>query len=610
MASRAFELTSSVGSASRWGRLAVVLAATAVPLAGGGCERDAGRADKAVDQKVNDAQALAGGSMTDELNVAKTLDEIKANLTGASDWQKARTQGLRGDNEMRLAQGYAAQAEFYTRHMEQLTIDIGRMAAAVAASDADAAAMLRRSPEKVLADLKERSAAVAGSADKQTWIDTKAGSLTSLAADDKAAADLKAEVDRLGESIKTQTAERDQLLAAADQQADQSNRERGDAAVSTYTQSSDARKKAADLNVKIDADTVALGRAQADLDGATKQQDAKHEAIKRLDAAQSGVAADWKAVQERAEASKTAVAAVLGKPVTVQAAALPDPLTLDADAAAANKAKLASVSGGSTISSKAAMLQALGVRAHGLRSQAETHFNAALGFYREAIEAAKNLQIDTANRINAAGASERADYQAFVDLRRTVHPGFYTYLRASADTSKAEFFARSAAEARMQIEVANRLQPAVEAAGLTAPAGLDAAGVATLTTQQTSAEKSARDAFKDAIDQFTKLPEGGDATAEVKDGAKVGVIFANYGLSALEAAAGGTGTTVTAPFDLAKEKARVAISAGTYLPPLPADLASAVRFVPPPVTPITPGKPTPAAKPATPAKPPAKTPAK
>ena len=590
MASRAAELSSSGSTWAANGRWVAALAAAVVPLVGVGCDSPQGRADRGVDEKIAMAVPKLSGTTADQTDAAKQLGDAATEAEGGSKWEQVQANVLKGDAELRLAQDLAAKVAFYNSQTQRLSLDLDQMAAEIAADNTDAASLQRLKPDAATASIRKQTAAVTGSDAKPDWVKTKAGTIASLAADDKTAADLSLEVDRLQGSIKSETDDRDKLLAQGDQLADQSGRERGDKSVDLYTQAADARKRAADVGVKLDADNMALARVQADLDGVRQQQEAKHGALKQFDAMQASVDADWKAVQGRMRSSKAAAAKLLGDPVAVTAAQLPKAITLDMPAADADAAtlttKLTTLSGGDTIRSKAATLAVTDKLGWEVRVQAENHYNAALGFYRKAEAAAESLRGDLDARTAVVSFQDKMDYPAVVGLADVMRPSRYRYLLAMAQLGKAEFFARQVVDANAQIEMAGRLKAALDTDGLDVPAGLDESAVTGLTTRQSQGVSTARASFKDAAENLGKLADTSTTPREIKDAVRTAQIVAEYGWAQLELSPGGTPADAAAHLELAKQKSQ----GGTDLAyvPLPPEL-TAPAATPMPTTPA--GKP-------------------
>lgn len=600
MASRAFHSPSLrptlVTAGRRWLTAPAAAAAIGLLLAGG-CDSPQGKADKAVDEKVSAAVPMMTGATADEMAASKALGEAAADANLGSKWQQVSVKSLQGDSELRMAQDVAARIAFYDDQVGRLTVALDGMAEVVGATNGAVAGMQKSKPDVALAALGKQSADLTGSEAKPDWVRTSAGSIESLAADDKVAAEGAAEVDRLQASIKSETDDRDKQLAAGDQLDDQSARERGDKSVDLYTQAAAARKQAADLNVKIDADTIALGRAQADLDAVRQQQEAKRAALAQFATAKSAVDANWRAVQGRMKASKSDATKLLGDAATTPPGDVPKPLTLTSTVADVPKlppgtgptVPISPPFGGTTIRSKAAMLAALEKQVRELRVDAEKHYNGALGFYREAADAADKLQAELNTRMAVIGP-EKMDFAALTGMAETLHPSRYHYLFAAAELNKAEYFARSAAAVTDQLDTAGRLKAALDADGLEVPAGLDESAVTDLTGRQANAMKAARDGFRDAAKDLGPLSEGGGgAPKEVRDAATAAALFDHYSWAQLETMPGGSAADAKAQLDQARSLAGQ-VPELTFTPPLPPGLTPAAT---PAQTPVS----TPAPKP-------------
>ena len=600
MATRAADLPSLrstvVTAGRRWLAAPAAAAAVGLLLAGGGCDSAKGKADKAVDEKVAAALPMLDGGATAQAEASKTLDDAGTDAKGGSKWQQVVVKSLKGDSELRLAQNLAARIAFYNGQAERLTIELGDLADAVEAANGTVAGMQKEKPDAALANVGKLSAAVTGSASKPNWVTTPAGSIASLYADNEVATAGAAEVERLQAAIKSETDDRDKALATGDQLADQSSRERGDKSVELYTQAANARKQAADLNVKIDADTIALGRAQADLDGVRQQQEAKRATLGLFNSTKTAVNANWTGVQGRMKTAKADAIALLGEPVTIDPKDVPNALTLDAAADVLDSKKLtaadaqqrmaddkrrAARTGGQTIRYKAALLAALNKQTHDLRGQAENHYNGAIGFYREAGQIARDLRADLNARMAAPGYTEKLDYPAVEGLAVATHPSRYNYQLAVAELGKAEFLARAAGDSADQIAVAVRLKAALDVDSLEMPTGLEESNWADLDARQKTSMKTAVAEFGNAVKDLDPLSAGGDQTPkEIKDAATAALMFAHYSWGQLELMPGGRPAEAQTHLDLAKGLANQT-STLTFAPPLPPGLSTPPAAVSP-----------------------------
>jgi hypothetical protein len=539
---------------SRW---LLGLAVPAVVSLAGGCDTDAGRADRRVNDDLQQAADAGGASQGDQAHAA--LDAA-ARESGASLPEQIRAKAILAAAELRSADELAATAATNAGQVDRVCGEINILIQGVAADNQLIASLGGYQPQPVLDALKQQATAVAGSDDKPDWVKTDANSLSATAATDKAAAALQAQVNQLDQQVKAETDQRNDLLAKADTFAADAGRAQHQKSVDLFVQGAGARKQAADLAVKIDQDDAQLTQAKADLAVLSAHQDALKAAGKGIDARTSAVNDGWSAIGEQITAIKAHSAAQMGD--------VPD-------APAQGKGDNGIVP--ATINAQAAQLAALLKRNNdvreGVRPKAETAFNDAIGHYKDALGRATELktQLGDATHLGSPDRPERVDRDAWTTEKQALDPAQYRFLMATAQLDRAQFYARAAAEAKTVADLAAAVKPVLDTAGLTVPVALDDATGAMASAVQTN-QKLAADGFKDAVESLSDVSEGSDVPPELKQGALVQAMLAQYDWSLLAAA---TGDAPGASTHLASAKAArdTAIGDSAPLPPmLPADL--------------------------------------
>ncbi len=523
-------------------------AALAVALTAG-CDTDAGRADKRVDDDLARAAAAAHGTAAEQAEAHKDLDAASKEAN-ASLPQQVRAKAMLADAELATAHDLASQVSANDLDIDRLAREIGQLGHAIAADTQLAAAIGKFQPDPVLGAIKQGSTALAGSDDQPDFYKGDNGSLASLAATDKNVATTQGQIDQLTQQVAAETAQRTDVLAKGDQAGEQSEREHGQKSVDLFVQSADARKQAGDLAVKIAQDNAALTRARADLALLNGQQEVLKASAKVLDDRGTEVNQNWAALGEQVKASKAHSQAVLGDQFSVPAAGKPD-------------AKQPA-----TIEAKATQMADLVKRNHGLREEALTHYNAALGFYGDAYDRATklNAMLSDPAHLGSPERQERADRDAWKAEQAAVDPAGYRYLIGTTQLDRAEFYARAAAEARTVDATQTMLKPVLDAAGLTVPPPLaDPNGQAA--ADLTSNQKLAADGFKTAIDELTKITDG-SAPQELKAGAYAEAMFAQYGWAMVDPSA------KAEHLSAAKTARDNAVTNNAALPGLPLELST------------------------------------
>ncbi len=277
--------------------------------------------------------------------------------------------------------------------------------------------------------------------------------------------------------IKGETDQRNQLLEQGDTLNQQSYHEQKGKSVDLFIQAADARKKAADLTVKLDQDNLTLSRAQADLSVRQGQHESLTTAVKSFDNRSTLIGQDWTGVQAKIAEYNADSKKIMGD----------DPVNPPV-----RSSKTRDLNTELTIGSKAAAIKALAEKNHELRGLAETHFNSASGFYKDAEELAQSLQAALSEKLNKqSDPSQSPDGQAFNDEKTSLELANYRYFHAVAALQKAEFYARGAAESKSRLDLIDRLKPIVAAAGLNMPPTLDDSDSA-IASQLKTTQSSAR----------------------------------------------------------------------------------------------------------------------
>ncbi len=533
----------------RFNRSVVLFAASmaVLPLLSG-CDNATHSSDLQVD-----AQITAASSK--DRAAAHADFESAAKSSTATPAARLKAKALLADNELQTAQELAATVARREAVIDRLALEINGLGTQIKGNNTQIAALKLYEPSKVSDSIKEKTSAITGTETKPDWYKSETGSLDSLLANDKQATTLADQVSQLTASIKSETDQRTQLLNDADKLNEQSEREKGQKSVDLYTEGSNDRKKAADLTTKLDQDNVLLTRAQADLALRQGQQESLKGSIKLMGDRASAVDERWKAVQGQIETLNTASKTLAGD----ETAAAP----VDAGKDDIESSKLTS------ISAKVAALDSLVKKNHADRGLALTHFDTAIGFYKDAFGLANDFKRDLSARMSTADA-QKPEHDLWQHQLNWLDSTTYRYLQADAELQKAEFFARRADEEKTRQSLAANLKKPMEDGQLAVPTLLTQDD---LETALKDTQKLSRDGFATAIDDLKSIEEGA-AQPEIKSAAGLQLIFAYYSSSLLESAAGDAQKS-TDLLGLAKEKVQAAQANNVYIPSLPAELAPA-----------------------------------
>ena len=536
-----------------------------------GCDNSTGKSDKEVSVKLEDARAknsaVAGGGTMSNPDLDAASRETGDSLPVQIDAKIAFA-----DSELQLAQGLASKTLTNNVMIDRLIREVVLLSEQIQSNNELVEALQKFDPSRapsggqskaVLVSLKDTQALVTGSDEKPDWVRTDATTLAALNPTDKKLASLQTEVARLNDSIKSESDQRNQLLDSADKLIQQSQHEQGDKSVDLFKQGSDARKQAADLTVKIDADSASLARATADLGVQQGQHDSMTSTVKSLDIRSESIRQDWKAVQERIAALNQQSKALLGEnPVT---APMADPK------------KNGDLVTSQTIGSKAAAINALGEENKRLGAEAADHFNKAIELYGTAAGLAVQVSADLAKKSGAADPN-KPEQAAWSAQAKALDNNHYLFLQADAFFQRANFLARSASASKSRLDMITRVKPVVIAAGLQPLSTLDDTNP-DLAKQKSDAvgtsETGAAGSFAKAAEILERVSSS-TAPQELRNAAKTEEIFAQHGWATLEAIAGDIQESARHQ-KLASDQVAAATAQQLTLPALPPDLVVPVK---------------------------------
>ncbi|HSV14080.1 MAG TPA: hypothetical protein VLI90_07460 [Tepidisphaeraceae bacterium] len=537
----------------------------ATAMVGAGCDRSASQADQRVDQAVSQALPQMNGSESDR-NAAASLLTAANGETAASLPSRIRAKEALAQSELRIAEQMLPQIERTQSEVLRLAWEIEGLAGQVQASNQVASALAKYEPSQVQSALQKQTSDIKGTDEKSDWVKTDAGSVPALSAVTRQQADLQARIADLQKTIQSLNDQRTQLLAKADQLNQDSSKQKGDKAVEIFKQSADARKQADDLVVQIDQNTEQLSRAQADLAVRNGQAAVLNDAIATIDKHGQDVTNAWQTLQQQMEAQHKQAKDLLGDESKPPA---PEDTT-----------------GGATIAAKGLWLEELNKANRTRRDDAESHFNSAIGQFKDAANLAEELQRDLQQKINDPKNQNRPDATAWRDLSTALHPARFQMEQANAEVHRAQLLAGRAAEANARLQLAAHLKPILAEAKLQMPASFQDADNK-VADDLKNAREQADASYKDASELLGTIAEG---TAEnLRQTAHIAKIFADYNWYLLSAAQGDK-DAATKHLQSAQAERDVVVQGGVTPRNLPAELAVAPTTAP--AAPAAPGAPT------------------
>jgi hypothetical protein len=537
--------------------LAVGIASCSLFLAG--CDSASSKSDKTVTEQLDDANLKMDGSVTDRSFAHTEIDSASKDTTASLPVQ-IRAKSMLADSELRIAQDITLKIQNNDVLIDRLAREIGLLGNDIEANNIRAGALAKLEPTELQAAVAQKQADVKGSEDKPDWYKTADAALPSLEANDKQSAALQTQISQLQDTIKSETAQRNQLIDQADKLTQQSYHEQKDKSVQLFTQGSNARKQAADITVKLDQDNVDLARAQADLALRTGHHESLSSAMKVFDDDSAYYSKDWAGTQAViARLNADSREHFLGS----------DPVDLPKkDARTGDLTQNARTD--NTISWKAAAIAVLAEENHNLRAEAEPHFNSAKSFYANAAELAQKFQTEIKEKqAKRTDSDTNPDAQAWDVVKYALDPTSYRVHEANAELQKAAFLARSAEEAKVRLAALAEIKPVVTTAQLTVPTKLDDSD-GSIASQLKNALSSADEEFKEASDLLSNAAEG-TGTPEQKNAAQVQLIFAQYSWAQLEMAMGDP-QKAAEHMNYARNAVTAANTNGSLVPTLPPEL--------------------------------------
>jgi len=538
-----------------------------------GCD-DSHRADKRVQATI--AQSRLARLQPDGAQKAQSLLDKAAADSEASPATRAHVKSLvahammdaaneaisnPGFDEKNLALGIAVG----NREITRLMWEIAQVGQQIQISNNLVGSYAQFEPKEAKAKAAAEAAAVTGAADKPVWIGENATAIPTIAAAQQKVADLQDQIAKQQQAIDALQAQKKQASEQASQLQRQSETQKGQPSVDTFTQASALRKQATDTQTSIDVETNKLTRLQQDLALAQAQQTAVAAAKDQFDKFGAQLDTNWKGIQDQVGKQR------------------------------AEATSLLSGSGPATINAKAARLAAQLDKTNVAYTQAEENLTNAIKNFQDAGRAATELSTSLRQSM-ATLPGDNQMKKAMDQLIQVYNLNVFKLSEANATLSLADLESTKVQTLAERQRLAQQLQGVLKNAGLMLPRELDDSKV---TEELKVAMQSAGGHYDDAQKLYEDVAEAGGTSDSARNAGHAGRIYALYGRALLARA---TGDKSTADQKLTEAKAQrdaIAQEGKGAMVALPSEL---VAIAAPTTAPAAAGAATtPAATPAAPA---------
>lgn len=515
-----------------------------------GCDNAADRADKAVQEQIDEGR---GGTVPRDAAglpaVPTALTSAVAN-TDASPATKAETLAWLGQSEVQRAAALLARADREDVAARGLIAEINRLNARLQSNNAVVAGLARLEPTRERAALREQRGAVQGENDP-VWIKHETGPVPALKGVDERLARLQEQIGQLEQQSGQVSAQRSKFLAEAERLERESEGAGGKQSVQLFNQSSEQRKKAADLGVQADAIEGRLLPLRQDLQLAQSEKQLLQRAVQSFDGRLAGTEKNWQAVQRQIEALSGLSKALIGPAPNEAAApppgftapgagqteagrpegdaesapvpsspptpgAAPSPTTPGARPAPRPGAGGQGIAAPASLAGKLRWLTHLSKSIEAQRGEAEALLTSALAHCQSAGQAAAALSNDLSQQMNSEGASQRPEYEHWQRLSALYNPSEFKLKQAAVQLMLGGLRRDRAALLALRSNTAKALGPVLQAAKVNAPAELAEHNV---DAELTAAREAAKQAYADAdalLTEVVEAPRSNDVTGAAR----------------------------------------------------------------------------------------------
>jgi hypothetical protein len=519
--------------------------------------------DAEVRSKMNEGQVAAARG--DEDGRSKAENDLKQATTvdGASSSSLAQAHAVLGQVHYDAGLDFLRDADRKELAASRIALQIAALGAQLGNSATLVQGYQKLDPSAAKTAIEQKIVEAKGGPDKPKWIAGDNINIASLAAADQEISRIQGEIAKRQTEMKDLDTQRVAALEEAEKAMKTSESTKGRESVDAYRQYSDAKKKAADFQARIDQLKGELMPLEKDLDIAVGQQQIAQGAVKEFQDESAALDQGWKDVQSKVSAQMDLIK---------QIASAADASTQPSETP---------VAAGKSIAVKATILAQTVKDADDARQKAIEAVTSAIEEFGKASDAA-----NTGGREMSELADRQPGVASVVKIaKEALAPQVYKMHQATAERVLGEMQLTKAAGLSARIKLRDMLTPLMSQAQQPMPKEL---ADATLENQMKEALTAADASFKDASDHLTDVVDGpgSDRIAMMtKKAAILARIFVNYGQQQLALLQANQQAADAAHAKAVEDVKRAATEFQVMFPTLPGDLASAIP--PPPAPPPT-----------------------
>ena len=474
-----------------------------------GCDESADRRVSKTIEESRLARLKEGGG-----EEAQSLLNKAAGESEASAATKAHVKSLLGNAQMDAAsdrindisvddKGLANGVDVGNREIARLLWEISQQGQHIAMSNALVGAYAQFEPKEVKAAAAAESAAATGTADKPNWVGENAVAIPTITAANQKVAALQDQIAAQQKTIDGLTQQRNQLATQGSDLARQSETEKGDTSVATFTKASALRKQAADTQNQMDGENNKLARLQADLALAQTQATAVAAAKDQFDKFAAQQEEGWVPIRAQMMTQRDqSTATLVGK-------------------------------GDSSIAAKSAKLAAQMQKTNKAYAEAEENLNNAIKSFQDAARSAGELANNM--RTSMANLTDPALKAAIDQLLKVYNQNVFKLSEGNATLTLAHLQAARVQALAEQQHLVDQLTATLKAAALSVPKELDDPKLADAIKMTA---KSAQDNFGAADQLYQDVSEGAGTPEVDRTAGSVGRVYVSYGSALVSRAMG------------------------------------------------------------------------
>ncbi len=441
-----------------------------------GCD-DSHQADKRVQKTIEESRLAR--LQPDGADKAQQLLNKAAADSDASPATRAHVKSLLGHAMVDAANERISNPDdgidAGNREIGRLMWEIGQLGQQIQTSNNLVGSYAQFEPKEAKDKAAADAAAVTGAPDKPIWVGENGAAIPTIAAAQQKVADLQDQIAKQQQAIDTLQAQKKQASEQASQLQQQSETQKGQESVDTFTKASGLRKQATDTQTAADVETNKLTRLQQDLLLAQAQQESVAAAKDQFDKFAQQLDANWKGIQEQVGKQR------------------------------AQETGLLSGSGPATINAKAAKLGAQVEKTNAAYTQAEENLNNAIKNFQDAFRAATELSTSLRQSMATLPADNQMK-KAMDQLVQVYNPNVFKLSEANATLALADLESSKVQTLAERLHLTQQLQAILKNAGLSLPKELDDAKTA---DELKSTTASAMEHYKATQTLYEDVAEAG-----------------------------------------------------------------------------------------------------